>query len=152
METKDYFGLRFKQLSCAFENTLQRVAARYELTASQACMLIYLSRAEHKVNQRELEKYFQLSNPTVTGLMKRMEAKGFVDRAISQEDGRFKYITLTPKAVKISAQVAEDLTKLEEQVRTGMTPEEVELFLSLLNRALQNVHGCCMDKCENKNE
>lgn len=146
MESKDYFGLRFKQLSCAFDNTLQRVAAQYELTASQACMLIYVSRAEHKVNQRELEKYFQLSNPTVTGLMKRMEAKGFLERVTSPEDGRYKYIILTPKAMKISAQVADDLTRLEEQVREGMTPEEVELFLSLLNRAMQNVHSCA-DKC-----
>lgn len=65
---------------------MQREAARYDLTPAQASILMYLEKADHPVNQRELENYFRLSNPTVTGLMKRMEAKGFIRREISQAD------------------------------------------------------------------
>lgn len=152
MESQEYFGLRFKQLSCAFERSLQREAERYELTASQACMLIYLSHADHKVNQRELEKYFKLSNPTVTGLMKRMEAKGFLERVASTEDGRYKYIMLTPKAEEVRHAVSGSLAQVEARVTEGMTPEEVAQFHSLMTRALQNVYSCCKKECRDNPE
>ena len=106
MENDSSFGLLFKQISIAFSNNFQREAARYDLTPSQASILIYLSKVDHPVNQRELEKYFRLTNPTVTGLMQRMENKGFIRREMNQADNRSKYIILTPKAMEISAEGA----------------------------------------------
>lgn len=133
------YGLLFKQLSMAFSNTLRREAARYDLTPAQAMVLIYLSKTEHKVNQRELEAYYRLSNPTVTGLMKRMEAKGFIQREVSKEDGRFKHIMLTPKATEVVNDVQNNLARVEKSVVKGMSPEEQELFYDLLERALDSI-------------
>ncbi len=142
MGEKCPYSLLFKQLSIAFENNLQREAAQYGLTAAQASILIYLSNVDHKVNQRELESYYHLSNPTVTGLMKRMEAKGFIRRQVSQEDGRAKYITLTDKAMEISSEVKQNLAKMEQKVVQGMSPEESEQFHALLVQALKNIYVC----------
>ena len=102
-DEKRYYGILFKQLSIAFENNLQRTAARYDLTPAQAGIVVYLEDVDHPVNQRELEQYFKLSNPTVTGLMKRMESKGFIQRIANPEDGRSKYIQLTPKAMEVAS-------------------------------------------------
>lgn len=142
MEEKCLYSLLFKQLSIAFENNLQREAAQYGLTAAQAAILIYLSKAEHQVNQRDLETHFHLSNPTITGLMKRMEAKGFIRREVSREDGRAKYIILTEKAVEISSEVQQNLAEMEQKVVQGMTPEESQQFHGLLVRALKNIYAC----------
>ncbi len=142
MEEKCPYSLLFKQLSIAFENNLQREAAQYGLTAAQASILIYLSNIDHRVNQRELESYFHLSNPTVTGLMKRMEAKGFIRREVSQADGRAKYILLTEKAMEISSEVQQNLAKMEQKVVQGMTAEESEQFHALLMQALKNIYVC----------
>ena len=119
MENDSSFGLLFKQISIAFSNNFQREAARYDLTPSQASILIYLSKVDHPVNQRELEKYFRLTNPTVTGLMQRMENKGFIRREMNQADNRSKYIILTPKAMEISAEVRNNLHKVEEDITSG---------------------------------
>lgn len=142
------YGLLFKQLSIAFENNLQREAARYDLTPAQSSILNYLEAVDHPVNQRELEHYFKLSNPTVTGLMKRMEAKGFIQRVANPEDGRSKYIQLTPKALEISSAVQSNLHTLEQTMLQDLNEEEEEIFHELLVRVLMRICTCRKEKCE----
>lgn len=142
MEEKCPYSLLFKQLSIAFENNLQREAVQYGLTASQTCILIFLSQADHPVKQRDLECYFRLSNPTVTGLMKRMEAKGFIRREVSRDDGRAKYIILTEKAMEIISEVQQSIAQMEQTVVQGMTTQEQEQFHALLLQALKNIYVC----------
>lgn len=132
MKEKCPYSLLFKQLSIAFENNLQREAAQYGLTAAQAMHSDLFIQCGHRINQRELESYYHLSNPTVTGLMKRMESKGFIRREVSREDGRAKYIILTEKAMEISSEVQQNLAKMEQKVVQGMTLEESEQFHALL--------------------
>lgn len=142
MTTESSFGLLFKQIAIAFENNLQREAARYDLTAAQASILIYLAKADHPVNQRELEHYYHLSNPTVTGLMKRMEAKEFIRREISKEDNRSKHIILTPKATEISSEVRANLNKVETEIVESIGPEACDQLRSLLTQVLQTMYHC----------
>ncbi len=145
---KYYYGVLFKQLSIAFENNLQRSAAQYGLTPAQASIIIYLQTADHSVNQRELEHYFKLSNPTVTGLMKRMEAKDFIERVANPEDGRSKYIRLTPKALEVCSSVSQNMQTLEREMMQDLSPEEAELFHDLLMRVLKRICTCRKEKCE----
>lgn len=141
-----YYGILFKQLSIAFENNLQRSAAQYGLTPSQASIIIYLESADHPVNQRELEVYYKLSNPTVTGLMKRMEAKGFIERIANPEDGRSKYIQLTPKALEVCSSVSQSMQNLEREMLQDLSPEEEELFHDMLMRVLKRICVCRKEK------
>lgn len=143
-----YYGVLFKQLSIAFENNLQRSAAQYDLTPAQASIIIYLENVDHAVNQRELEHYFKLSNPTVTGLMKRMEAKGFINRISNPEDGRSKYIQLTPKAKEVCSGVSLNMQTLEREMMQDLSPEEEELFHDMLMRVLKRICICRNEKNE----
>ncbi len=148
MTTETYsYGLLFKQLSIAFDSNLQREAARFDLTPAQASILIYLASVDHSVNQRELEYYFKLSNPTVTGLMKRMEAKGFISRVTNPEDGRSKYIQLTPKAMEVSQSVHNNMMEVDRTIMQDLTPEEEEVFHELLSRVLKRICICRKEKC-----
>ena len=140
-EEKRYYGLLFKQLSLAFENNLQRAAAQHDLTSAQAGIVIYLDAMDHPVNQRELEHYFKLSNPTVTGLMKRMESKGFIQRVANPGDARSKYIQLTPKALDVSSNVRAELLELEKNITQDLSKEEEKIFYELLMRILRRTCG-----------
>ena len=136
------FGALFKQISLAFEGNLQDEAAKYDLTSSQARMLIYLDKADHAVNQRELELYYHLSNPTVTGLMKRMEGKGFITREPNDEDGRSKNIILTAKAKEISGELLSNLQNREKCILQGLNEEEQQVLRNLLGRVLNGLMIC----------
>ncbi len=140
------YGVLFKQLSMAYAKSLRRAAARYDLTAAQAMILIYLSKADHPVNQRELETYYRLSNPTVTGLMKRMEAKNFIQREVSKEDARFKYITLTPKAIEVVSSVQGELDDTDRCAVQSLNTEEEQQFYRFLTCALENL--CAVERAQ----
>ena len=114
----------------------------YDLTPSQARILIYLSKVDHPVNQRELEKYFRLTNPTVTGLMQRMENKGFIRREMNQADNRSKYIILTPKAMEISNEVRNNLYKVEEDITQSLSQQECAQLRQLLQQVLEIMYRC----------
>ena len=110
--------------------------------------MVYLEDVDHPVNQRELEHYFKLSNPTVTGLMKRMESKGFIQRIANPEDGRSKYIQLTPKAMEVASSVRHNLQALENDMTQDLSAEEEEIFHDLLMRVLQRICPCSKEKKE----
>ena len=112
MENDSSFGLLFKQISIAFSNNFQREAARYDLTPSQASILIYLSKVDHPVNQRELEKIFQADQSHSNRVdAAHGKTKDLFAGKMNQADNRSKYIILTPKAMEISAEVRNNLYK-----------------------------------------
>ena len=61
------------------------------LTSSQADVLFYLiNNYKNKINQKDIEKTFDLSNPTVHGIVKRLEMKDFIKKTPDSEDARIE--------------------------------------------------------------
>lgn len=65
-------------------------------------VLLYLKRHEEdKLTQRDLETGLTLKNPTVTGLLNRLEEKGFITREQNLNDKRSKFIKMTEKTQRV---------------------------------------------------
>ena len=70
-------GVKLKFIHLAFDNRFKQNLQELNLTSSQMHLLIYLDECERngkEVNQRDIVKLLLLSNPTVTGLLQRLEA------------------------------------------------------------------------------
>ena len=80
--------------------------------------------------------------------MKRMEAKGFINRISNPEDGRSKYIQLTPKAKEVCSGVSLNMQTLEREMMQDLSPEEEELFHDMLMRVLKRICICRNEKNE----
>ena len=87
----------------------------------------------------------------LSGLIQRMEAKGFIKRETNQGDGRSKYILLTPKAEDIVHEVEMAIDKLEKKVVQDLTEEEQERLRNLLLRTLTILYDC-KGNCQCKEE
>lgn len=134
------YGRRIKALSRAFSQAADACGAERELTCTQGMILGYL--AHHNdapVYPRDLERYFDLSHPTVSGLLQRMEAKGFIVRTPSERDRRCKCISMTSKALESRSAVRTRMEAMDAQLVQGFTAEEKRLFWALLCRAEKNV-------------
>lgn len=69
------------------------------ISSSQMRTLSYLiSNTDHEINPRDLEQYFRISKPTVAGILKRLEEKGFLHYEESAKDLRYKQIVLDEPA------------------------------------------------------
>ena len=78
-----------------------------------------------EVNQRDVERALSLKNPTVTGILKRLDEKGFVLCVPNAKDKRRKNIYLTEKAYDIQRRMELDRRKLDKQLTRGMTKREI---------------------------
>ena len=93
MEEKVLIGFLIKQIHIAFETRCHKNLQRYNLTPSQMDVLLYLKKHEEDtLTQRDLETGLTLKNPTVTGLLNRLEEKGFITREQNLNDKRSKFI------------------------------------------------------------
>ena len=74
MKERMPIGFMIKQINTIYEKELNNLLKSVGITASQCAVLDYLFRSdEEAVNQRDIEKALSLRNPTVTGLIKRLE-------------------------------------------------------------------------------
>lgn len=140
MKEQQPLGFIIKQINNIYEKELTGRLKMLGITSSQCAVLNYLfqSNQEH-VTQRELEKQLNLKNPTVTGLLKRLDEKGFLFCVQSTSDKRCKNIYLTEKAFDIQKKMESDRKKLDKRLTIGMTKKEEEALRRGLSKVLYNI-------------
>ena len=82
---------------------------------------------------------FHLSHPTVSGLLSRLEKKGFIEFRPDAEDRRCKRIYILPKGRECHETMHQHILETERRLVEGFTPEEQEQFFRYLERALINM-------------
>ena len=111
-----------------------------QLTSMQVRILVFLiEHDDREINPRDLEHYFRISKPTVTGVLKRLEEKGYLHYEPSGKDLRYKQIVLDDKAYQCAKQLHARFEAMERKLYQGLSDEELELTRSLLLRLLDNI-------------
>lgn len=140
MQKKRTIGFMFKQINNVYEKEFNNRLRTLGITASQCAVLDYLFDCEkEEVTQRDIEKGLNLRNPTVTGLLKRLDEKGYILSVPSNIDKRCKNIYLTEKAYDIQKRMENQRRKLDKMLTIGMNKKEIEALEKMLNKVLYNI-------------
>ena len=114
MAVKMPLGLRIAIIDRAFRRKMDEWAEEIGITAVQLRVLGEVSLMEdngvEEVNQKDLEHIEQVTHPTMTGIIKRLEAKGFIQRKTNSLNARSNCVTLTESGKKLMNEM-----KLERQ-------------------------------------
>jgi len=148
---KKHYGARFRILHCCTDQLMTEALAKMDLTSSQGRIIGYLAHQSHPPCSRDIEEFFHLSHPSVSGTLSRMEKKGFIEFRPDPEDHRFKRIYILPKGLQCNQQIRQTIESLEAQMVSGFTPEEQEQFSGFLNRIIENM-GCSPCRPTHKEE
>ena len=139
MEEKIMLGFLFKQIHIAFEARCNKNLQNYNLTQSQMDVLLYLKKHEDSiVTQRDLEAGLRLKNPTVTGILNRLEEKNLVIREQNLNDKRSKIIKMTQKSRAVLKDAYLYIQQLEAQMLTGISEDERKQLSKFLCKILNN--------------
>lgn len=111
----------------------------FELTPSQARIVGYLIHSETPPCARDVEAFFDLSHPTVSGILSRMEAKGFIEMRPDANDRRIKRIYPLEKCNACYERIRDCIVDNEKQMVLGFSQEEDEQFKHFLQRAIENL-------------
>ncbi len=133
-------GYYMKMIAHSMENMRNKTLEKIGLTSSQFEILLYLCfKKDEEINQRDLEKNFKLSNPTVNGILNRLEYKGFIIREMSEKDARCKNIKVTNEAYDLYKKMKTIAKNMENDLTKGITKEEKEAFINVIKKMYNNI-------------
>lgn len=134
-------GFLIKQVHILQEQRLNKRFERFGLTGAQTFTLVSLFRAREKnqkLNQKDLERILDISNPTVTGILNRLEAKNLIKRVPCKHDARIKYIEVTQKAIELDKEIRQTFKESEQELVNSLTPEEIDRLNEYLIKILRS--------------
>lgn len=132
-------GVLLKVCSRENEQLLSRKAEELGLTGAQMHILHFICRHSGQVVLRDIEQKFDLTHATASGIITRLETKGFLHREEDREDRRRSVLFAEEKAQIVEGQVHASILANEKQMLSDFTPEERDQLQGYLVRLLGNL-------------
>ena len=101
-------------------------------------MLMYLSRKDVCSSQKELAEHFHITPAAVTGILKKLENDGYIERKAAI-DLRNNMISITDRGLHMVASSRELFGEVDELLFCGFTMEEIENLICMINRMKDNI-------------
>jgi len=136
-----HFGHQFRILHWCTDQAITRALEEMDLTSSQGHIMGYLAHQKTPPCPKDVEEVFHLSHPTVSGLLSRLEKKGFVELRTDEKDRRCKRIFVLEKGKQCQQSMKNTIDGIEKRLVSGFTEEEQAQFGALLERAIANMGG-----------
>lgn len=140
-ETK--IGVEIKVLANLIGRCLNEI--RFEdkccdLTGPQCLILSYLYRHSNKdIFQKDIELEFNVRRSSVTGLLKCLEANGFIERESVEHDARLKKIILTAKAYEYKNILENHVNELEKILTNNLSKQEIDDLIRIIGKIKKNL-------------
>lgn len=146
LDCNRHLGGYIRSLANALAQDMRQNSEQLGLTPSQGMFLHQIWLRQEVLHQdtyaRDLEHFFDIKHPTVSGILQRMEAAGFVRFEENRIDRRCKVIRLTQKAVDAHLLAAAHIAQSEARLTANMTEAEVQEFRRLLQLAADSFGVC----------
>ena len=117
--------------------------AGYDVTPAQTHLLMRLTCTGEgqEATQRDLEKQLRLKPSTVNGIVDRLEAKGYVSRRASPQDGRVRLVSLTEAGRSKVQDFHVIVEETERRFTAGLSEQERGQLRQLLSRIIENLEN-----------
>lgn len=128
------------------DETLDKIASgdlkAAGITMAQARVLEFLrSQPEKTASQKEMETFFCVSHPTISGIVKRMEQSGLVTSTFLRGRRTSKAVTLSKKGEEKYLLAEQNKSSSKKILLKGFTKAETEQLEGMLQKLYANVKG-----------
>ena len=124
-----------KQINDALEKQANNTLREDDLTMMQVAVLIELDGAEGgTLSMKELEHKFGVAQPTMVGIVKRLQQKGMVDSMTSRSDRRVKLVCLTREGTQKCKRGYLHMENAEDGLLSALDAAEREQFRLMLEK------------------
>ena len=139
---KNYLlGNLIKHLNKMFEQQINENLISVNVTRSQMEVLVYTyikNKNGIEVNQVDLEKDLNLKNPTVTGLISRLEKKGYMKREKSSKGPNYKSVLITDEGIRIIEEGKRITDNVEKEMFSVLDKDEKKELTRLLQKVIDS--------------
>ena len=152
IETEEHLGHSIKKLHFLMEQAINQRLLELDLTSAQGHVIGFLRRSKQPPCAKDLETAYGLSHATVSGILSRMEAKGFIEQRPDPRDRRVKRIFLLERGLACSQSIWQHIEESERTMSAGFSPEEQAQLRTFLSRAISNLELSIRESHSNREE
>jgi DNA-binding MarR family transcriptional regulator len=106
-----------------------------DITPVQAGILFLLRKSAHTMT--ELSRALSIDNSAITGLVDRLEKASLAERTANPNDRRTYLIRITDNGKKEIDRAHIIVKKVNEEIKSGFSEDEMETFKKVLNSLLE---------------
>lgn len=121
-------------------NSAKGMYQELDMNRSQASVLFILFQCE-SMSQKELASQLNVTAPSITSSIQKMEKAGYITRRPDLQDQRVMRLTLTEKGRSCIQSVKEVADRMEQILFEGMNLEEKLLFRRLMLQINENLEN-----------
>jgi DNA-binding MarR family transcriptional regulator len=103
------------------------------MNSSEFGVLTHFSRLNHAVTPTYLARAFQMAKPSMTAVLAKLEAKGYVAIKPASSDRRRKFVRMTPAGASAHAEALSRIAPLMAQRLSGFDVEKISKILPILS-------------------
>ncbi len=131
---------QFKKIHDTIVKGGNRLFQENGITMAQAHVLICLDQLQdHMASFKQLEKIFMVSQPTMAGIVGRLEKKGLVSTAADPADKRAKIVSLSNSGMKICKQAKASIDRVDQVIEDSLSNDEKNELRRLLVKVQDNL-------------
>lgn len=111
---------------------------------SMHMVLRYLSECMHTPSQKSIAEHFKISAAAVAATLQRLENEGYIEKVPSNFDRRANVICVTKKGQKVLEHTHETFSKVDNEVFSGLSEEELcdlDRYLDIICKNLSVAAG-----------
>lgn len=137
---KNFAGEILKQINDELAKRANNALKKDGLTFSQAGVILTLGEKQKEgMSIKELSRSICVAQPTMTGIIDRLQEKGIVQSSSDRNDKRIRIVTLTEKGIRCLKNADENKRMAETQFFEGLTEEERDQLITLLEKVRNNL-------------
>ena len=132
-------GVLLKVAARENERLLSSKAEELGLTGVQMHILHFICRHSGRLVLGDVENKFDLTHATCSGIISRLESKGFLQRVPDEKDRRRSVLVAEEKAIDVDHRVHAFILNNEAQMLSGFDEAELKSLRGYLMRVLDNM-------------
>ena len=103
------------------------------------CGMLWVLNKHDGVSQKELAEKMRITPPSITVMIRKMEAEELIEKHQDEKDQRIARIYITEKGRKIAENMDDALHQLEKEAFANMSEQEIMLLHRLLLQMKENL-------------
>ncbi|MBR0418475.1 MAG: MarR family transcriptional regulator [Erysipelotrichaceae bacterium] len=132
-------GYLIKKIETATKKNIQDFFNEKDLTFQQAHVLRLLELNKGPLSLKQIREEMKISNPTMVGIINRMEKNGYVKTHVCKEDKRVRMVEQTDKSRKLGDELENGRKAFHAKMYKNISEKEKKQLYELLDRVYKNL-------------
>ena len=119
----------------------ERMLDVFDLTIPQFDVMSVIDQLHHRAMPKEIAEHLVVTRGNITGLLKRLEARGLVESRVHESDGRARICSLTSEGQKLLGRARTAARRFIHTQLEPFTDADLERSHKLMNRMARQLES-----------